>query len=71
VGGFFGQPWALTVAVAMAVEAINSAFERLIDHLHPDIHHEIKCVTDMAAGGVLLVSIGALAVALCFAISLL
>lgn len=59
--------WALiglVIALVLAFELVNSAFERLIDHLHPDIHPEIKRVKDMAAGGVLVVSLGALVVAI-------
>ena len=46
-------------------------FERLIDHLHPEIHPEIRSVKDMAAGGVLLLSMGALLVAGALAASML
>lgn len=66
--------WALVglaIALVLALELVNSAFERLIDHLHPDIHSEIRCAKDMAAGGVLLISAGALAVAAALAVSLL
>lgn len=66
--------WALVglvVALVLAFELINSAFERLIDHLHPEIHPEIKLVKDMAAGGVLVISIGALLIATSLAAGLL
>jgi undecaprenol kinase len=58
--------WALVGLVTMLVlgfELINSAFERLIDHLHPEIHPEIGLIKDMAAGGVLLISVAALIIA--------
>lgn len=54
--------WALigfVIAAVLAVEIVNAALEALIDHLHPDIHPEIRIVKDMAAGAVLLVVIGA------------
>ena len=54
--------WALIVlciALVGALEALNSALEYLIDRLHPEIHDEIKCAKDAAAGAVLLASIGA------------
>lgn len=57
--------WALVgfvIAVVLAIEILNTALEALIDHLHPDIHPEIRVVKDMAAGAVLLVVVGALAV---------
>jgi undecaprenol kinase len=65
--------WALVcvaIILVLAFELINSAFERLIDHLHPEIHPEIGIIKDMAAGGVLLVSVGALAIAICLALTL-
>jgi diacylglycerol kinase (ATP) len=65
--------WALVglaVALVLALELVNSALERLIDHLHPAIHPEIKLVKDMAAGGVLVISLGALAVAASLAATL-
>jgi diacylglycerol kinase (ATP) len=66
--------WALiglVMALVLAFELINSAIERLIDHLHPDIHAEIKRVTDMAAGGVLVISLGALGVGASLAATLI
>jgi undecaprenol kinase len=53
--------WALIVlciALVVALEALNSALEYLIDRLHPEIHDEVKCAKDAAAGAVLLASIG-------------
>lgn len=60
----------LTSAMVLALEAMNSALERLIDHLHPDIHPEIGMVKDMAAGAVLLSSIIALAIAACLIVAI-
>jgi diacylglycerol kinase len=51
---------ALTVSFVLATELMNSAFEALVDHLHPERHPEIRLIKDMAAGGVLLASVGAL-----------
>ena len=54
--------WALIIlciAIIFALEALNSALEYLIDRLHPEIHEEIRCAKDAAAGAVLLASIGA------------
>ena len=54
--------WAIVVlciALVVALEAMNSALEYLIDRLHPEIHDEIRCAKDAAAGAVLLASIGA------------
>ncbi len=60
----------LAIALVLALETINSAFERLIDHLHPEQHPEIGRAKDMAAGGVLIISVGSLAVAAALAVSL-
>ena len=60
----------LATCLVLALELVNSAFERLIDHLHPEIHPEIRLVKDMAAGGVLVISVGALIVAAALAASL-
>ena len=61
----------LAITLVLALELVNSAFERLIDHLHPEIHPEIRWVKDMAAGGVLLLSLGSVIVAAALAASLL
>ena len=62
-------PWwalvALTVALVLAFEMMNSALEGFIDLMHPGLHPEIKVAKDMAAGAVLLMSLAALAVGAC------
>ena|ERR1700686_5929603 len=66
--------WALVILAAstvLAAELINTAVERLADHLHPDLHPEIRLVKDCAAGAVLLASIGALGVAIALIIALI
>ncbi len=55
---------ALAIALVLAAELLNSAFEALTDHLHPDTHASIRVAKDMAAASVLLVSAGAAAVGL-------
>lgn len=58
--------WAVvivTIALVLAAELINTAFEHLADHLHPEQHPRIKMVKDCAAAAVLITSLGALAVA--------
>ena len=56
----------LTVVLVLAAELINTAVECLADHLHPERHPRIKVVKDCAAAAVLIVSLGALAVAAAF-----
>lgn len=60
----------LTVAMVLAAELINGAFEGLIDHLHPEIHPRIRVVKDMAAGAVLIVAVASLLIAISLAIDL-
>ena len=57
--------WALCgvmVSLVIAAELINTALEHLADHLHPEQHPRIKI--DCAAAAVLILSAGALWVAL-------
>ena len=60
---------ALSVSVVLAAEQFNTALERLADRLHPEVHPEIRIAKDCAAGAVLVVSLGALAVAAAFIVS--
>lgn len=53
---------AITVALVLALELVNSAMEAVIDLLHPGIHPAIKVAKDMLAGAVLLISVAALVV---------
>jgi undecaprenol kinase len=53
---------ALTISFVLGTELMNAAFEALVDHLHPERHPEIRVIKDIAAGGVLLASVGALIV---------
>lgn len=58
--------WALVIvvcALVIATELVNTALERLTDHLHPAIHPSIKAVKDIAAAAVLVASGAALIVA--------
>ena len=54
---------ALMVALVWSAELFNSALETMIDHLHPAKHEDIRVVKDMAAAGVLVLSVAALVVA--------
>ena len=53
--------WALIIlciALVVALEAMNSALEYLLDRLHPEHHEEIGHAKDAAAGAVLLAGLG-------------
>jgi diacylglycerol kinase len=59
--------WAWLVAAIAAVwvtEALNTAFERLADAVHPDPHPLVRDAKDAAAGAVLLAAAAAVAVGL-------
>lgn len=58
----------LTIGLVLVAELVNSAFEALIDHLHPEEHPEIGAAKDIAAGAVLLASGIAVAVGIVFII---
>jgi len=62
---------ALTVALVLALELINSALEGLIDLLHPATHPEIKAIKDMLAGAVLAISCAAAVVGFLLALTCL
>lgn len=65
--------WALVIissAAVLAAELFNTAIERLADHLHPELHPEIRIVKDCAAGAVLCFSIGALGVAIALVVDI-
>jgi diacylglycerol kinase len=50
-------------AIILTAEALNSAIEKLCNHLHPEIHPAIKSVKDIAATAVLVSSIIAVVIA--------
>lgn len=60
---------ALTIGLVLAAELVNTAIECLADHLHPETHPRIRVVKDCAAAAVLVVSLGALAVAAAFVVA--
>jgi undecaprenol kinase len=68
-------PWvwwaivAISIALVLAIELVNSAFEALVDHLHPDVHPKVRIIKDMAAGSVLLSAAGAVVVGLLLLVS--
>lgn len=51
---------AMCCALVLGLELMNSALEALVDHLRPEEHPDVRLVKDMAAGGVLVASIGSL-----------
>ncbi|RFS22491.1 diacylglycerol kinase family protein [Chitinophaga silvatica] len=51
----------LAIAVVFITEMLNTTVEKMMDHLSPDYHPNIKFIKDVAAGAVL---IGAIAAAI-------
>jgi len=54
----------LTIVLVLAMEAINTAVEAVVDLASPEYHPLAKLAKDVAAGGVLLVALGAVVIAL-------
>lgn len=45
------------IALVLCLEMMNSAIEKLVDHLHPSRHDKVRWVKDVAAGAVLFASL--------------
>lgn len=52
----------LTIALVIILELVNAAFEGMIDLVSPDHHPQAGYVKDVAAGSVLVASVGAVVV---------
>jgi undecaprenol kinase len=61
--------FSLVIAGVLACELINTAIEHLMDHFHPQYHEAICVAKDCLAGAVLVFSIAALLVLVCFLIA--
>jgi diacylglycerol kinase len=70
MGGILRLPardWAilaLTVVVVLAAEAANTALETIVDVISPEVSEPARIAKDAAAGAVLLLAMGAVAVGL-------
>jgi diacylglycerol kinase (ATP) len=58
---------AIAIAAVLAAELLNTAIERLADHVRPEFDEEIRIVKDAAAAAVLIASCSAIVVAIAFA----
>jgi diacylglycerol kinase (ATP) len=66
--------WALVLLVSfsvLAAELFNTALEHLADHLHPEVHPQIRVVKDCAAAAVLMTAFGAVSVGVALVVHLL
>lgn len=64
--------WAIllsNIGIVLSLELLNTALEKLVDFIHPEIHPMIKIAKDSAAGAVLLMSLISSAVYLCFVLT--
>lgn len=48
----------LSIALIFSLEAVNTAIEKLCNHVTPGMDSEIKVIKDIAAGAVLMASVG-------------
>jgi diacylglycerol kinase len=55
---------ALSIGIVMAMEAMNTAIEGICNFIEPNKHPQIAIIKDLAAGGVLIASMGAAIVGL-------
>jgi diacylglycerol kinase (ATP) len=63
-------PAGLVLMLILALELVNSAIERLIDHLHPETHPAIGAIKDMTAAAVLLMNVAAVILGISLAVAL-
>jgi diacylglycerol kinase (ATP) len=52
----------LAIGLVLSIEGINTAAEEIADFVHPDFHHKIGFIKDVAAGAVFFAAIAAVAV---------
>ena len=45
------------IALVLSAELMNTAIEKLCDHVNPGLHPQIRLIKDMAAAAVLLLSV--------------
>lgn len=68
LGFFFGispEEWlslTITIALVLILELINTSIETIVDLASPEIHPKAKLAKDVAAGAVLVASIGAIVI---------
>jgi len=59
---------ALTIALVVSTELLNTAIEALADRVHPQHHPAIGVCKDVAAGAVLVATLAALVVGIAFGV---
>jgi diacylglycerol kinase (ATP) len=54
----------LSIGLVMSIEGINTAVEKIADFIHPDFHHRIGFIKDIAAGAVFFAALTAVTIGL-------
>ncbi len=54
----------LAFGLVLGIESLNTAIEKIADFIHPEFHHKIGFIKDIAAGAVLFAALAAIAVGL-------
>ncbi len=54
----------LAFGLVLGIESLNTAVEKIADFIHPEFHHKIGFIKDIAAGAVLFAALAAIAVGL-------
>ena len=54
----------LAIGMVLSIEGLNTAVEKIADFIHPDFHHKIGFIKDIAAGAVLFAALTAVAIGL-------
>ena len=66
IAGFYSEisktEWILqilTIGLIMSLEGINTTIEEIADFIHPEHHHKIGLIKDLAAGAVFIFAVAA------------
>jgi diacylglycerol kinase (ATP) len=59
--------WALqflAIGLVLSIESLNTSVEKVCDFIHPDFHHKIGFIKDVASGAVTFAALTAFAIAM-------
>ena len=54
----------LAIGLVLSIEGLNTAVEKVADFIHPEFHHRIGFIKDIAAGAVFFAAMTAIAIGL-------
>ena len=52
----------LAIGLVLSIEGLNTSVEKIADFIHPDFHHKIGFIKDIAAGAVFFAALTALTI---------